>query len=250
MRVLAIETSSKVLGVAVFDEDGGEVEFNYSFELRHASHLIPTIKNLLRFTNLELDDMDAYCISIGPGSFTGLRVGVATVKALSLASNKKIVAVPTLDVLAYNVPYTNDKICVVVDAKKEKFYSCFYEYKKTGLIQPLGGRKGTPYFLISYQEFLKRLIRIKDGMLLVGDGIEKLKTDNSPLAWHYVSRVPPSEEKLKTLKIKLASKEFWYPKAINVARIGLQLLKKGDVVKDADRLVPLYLHPRDIQCKK
>jgi len=225
MRVLAIDTSSKVLGVAVLDEDGREVEFNHSFDLRHASHLVPTIKKLLNFANLKLKDLDAYCISIGPGSFTGLRIGVSTIKALRLVYNKKIIAVPSLDVLAYNVPYTKSKICVVVDAKKEKFYSSFYEYKKTTL------RRLSTCKLMDLGE-LSEKIKAAKPVVVLGDGIDKLKI------------------KKQISKIKTTREELWYPRAINTARVGLEMLKKGKVVKDVDKLTPAYLHPRDVQCKR
>lgn len=235
MRVLAIDTSSKVLGVAVLDEDGREVEFNHSFELRHASHLVPTIKKLLNFANLKLKDLDAYCISIGPGSFTGLRIGVSTVKALNIVYNKKIIAVPSLDVLAYNIPYTKATICVAIDAKKEKFYSCFYKYKGTVL------KRLSTCKLMGLDELLKRVNKLKPAVL-IGDGIEKIE-----------NREPKTQEpkKLETTSgIIFAKRQFWLPRAITTARIGLDMLKKGKVVKDADKLTPLYLHPRDVQCKK
>ncbi len=232
MRVLAIDTSSNVLGVAVLDEDGGSVEFNFNLGLRHASHLAPTVKKVLGFADLGLKDIDAYCVSIGPGSFTGLRIGVSAVKALWLACKKKVAAVPTLDVLACNIPATNNTICIVVDAKKEKFYACFYEYKNNIL------KRLTPYLLIGRDDLLKRLTRIKNDILLVGDGITVLNTQYSIL------------NTKKSKRIHFTSKEFWYPRAVNVARIGIEMLKQDKVVKDVDALVPLYLHPRDVQCKK
>jgi tRNA threonylcarbamoyladenosine biosynthesis protein TsaB len=260
MRVLAIDTSSLVLGVAVLDETGQGVEFNYSLDLRHASHLVPTIEKALSFSGLELKDVDAYCVSVGPGSFTGLRIGVSAIKALWLANKKKVVAVPTLDVLARNIPKTDDTICVVVDAKKDKFYARFYKYEhkrhceaecsedeaisKRDCFVPAGlplvvGPPDllamTPALLVGRDDLLKRLVSIKNDILLTGDGIEKLSTIHYPLS---------------TKKLKFTTKDFWYPRAINAARIGLEMARQGKVVKDVDALVPLYLHPKDVQCRK
>jgi tRNA threonylcarbamoyl adenosine modification protein YeaZ len=256
MRVLAIETSSTVLGIAVLDEDGRRIESNYSFELRHASHLIPTINNLLKFSGLKLDDIDAYCVNIGPGSFTGLRIGVSTVKALYAATGKKVVAVPSLDVLAHNIPYTDRTICVIVDAKKEKLYACFYKYMTSTSPHPTpspqrGEGRGEGALLIGYDDLSERLEKIKNGILLTGDGIGKVA------ACHPDTERSEGEGSIKRSfglrpqdDIKCADKEFWYPRAINAARIGLDMLKGGKVVKDVDALVPVYLHPRDVQCKK
>jgi len=238
MKILAIDTSTRVLSVAVLDEKGPKVEFNYDSGFKHASHLIPTIKKALRRAELELTNLDAYCLSIGPGSFTGLRIGVSTVKALALGVRKKVIAVPSLDVLARNISCAEDTICVVVDAKKEKVYACFYRYTdqrpKTKDRRP---KRVSPYLLIAYEELLKRLDKVKGGILLVGDGIEKLSAISSQLS-------------AKKKKIKFADEKFWYPKAINVARIGLEMLKNGKVVKDVDRLVPVYMHPMDVQVRK
>jgi len=219
MRVLAIDTSSSVLGVAVLDENGQGAEFNFNLGLRHASHLVPTIKKVLGFADLGLKDIDAYCVSIGPGSFTGLRIGVSTIKALWLADKKKVVAVPTLDVLARNIPDTDSVICVVVDAKKEKFYVCFYAYKNTIL------KRLTPYLLIGNEELTAKIKKYKPAIFL-GDGATKAQSTT------------------------MLNSDFWYPRAINTAKIGLEMLKQGKLVKDVDALVPLYLHPRDVQCKK
>lgn len=230
MRILAIDTSSRVLGAAVLEEGVREVEFNYNFELRHSSHLVPTIKKILSFSDLGLEAIDAYAVSIGPGSFTGLRIGVATVKALCLVHKKKVAAVSTFDVLAANVIETDDTIAVVIDAKKEKIYACFYEYKKDGLKRISGE------LLLGYDDLKKRFGKIKNDILLVGDGVEKLSVAGCQL----------SDKR----KIRIASREFWQPRAINAARLGLSMLKSGRFVKDVDGLVPLYMHPHDIQCRK
>ena len=230
MRVLAIDTSSSVLGVALLDEEGREVEFNYRFELRHASHLVPTIRTVLAFAGLALGDLDAFCISIGPGSFTGLRIGVSTIKALALVHDKKVAAVPSLDAIARNIACVpgGGKICVLIDAKKEKFYSCLYEYAGGAL------RRRSPYRLTGWRD-LAKVMSGEKAVIVVGDGTEKITGSPTGLSrGHYT----------------VAGKEYWLPRAMTVARIGMEMIKRGDVVKDIDALVPLYLHPRDVQCNK
>ncbi|MDD5449618.1 MAG: tRNA (adenosine(37)-N6)-threonylcarbamoyltransferase complex dimerization subunit type 1 TsaB [Candidatus Omnitrophica bacterium] len=234
MKILAIDTSTNVLGVAVLDESGKSVEFNDDRGLRHTSHLIPTVKKALKRARLKLRDLDAFCVSRGPGSFTGLRIGIATVKALGLAAKKKVVAVPSLDVLAQNIPYTKDTICVIGDAKKEKLYACFYKYSDH---RPT---RFSPYLLISYEELFKRLRKIKNDILLVGDGIKVIR-----------SMVPSGGFALRGPgSIEFTDEKYWYPRALNTAKIGLEMFKNGQTVKDLDSLVPLYLHPRDVQCRK
>jgi len=225
MKILAIDTSSKVLGVAVLDENGHGMELNYDLGLRHTSHLVPTIKRVLDFSNLRLKDLDALCVSIGPGSFTGLRIGVSTAKAFTISSRKRLVAVPSLDVLAKGYPCENGKICVLVDAKKDKFYSCFYEYKRNRL------KRISRYLLVSAEEISSE-VRKKRPDCIIGDGISKVRGSGAGYKG-----------------IEFVGEKFWYPRAINVAEIGLEMFKAGKVVKDVDRLAPVYMHPRDVQCK-
>jgi tRNA threonylcarbamoyladenosine biosynthesis protein TsaB len=215
-----------MLGVAVLDDNGQGAEFNYNLGLRHASHLVPTIKDVLKFAGLTLKDIDAYCVSIGPGSFTGLRIGVTTVKALALVDKKKVVAVPSLDVLARNAPQTTGRIIgVILDAKKEKAYACFYQYKNNEL------KRLSPYLLKSYKELAGDVRRYKAGLLL-GDAAPQLTACSLKLT------------------AKFANAESCHPRAINVARIGLGMLRAGKTVKDIDALAPFYMHAKDVQVRE
>ena len=101
MKVLAFDTSSKYLSVAVADDDKVLSSFHKDMGLNHCSLLIPTIDKILNKCKIELKEIDLIALSIGPGSFTGLRIGVSTAKALSLATKIPVVGVPTLDVIAH-----------------------------------------------------------------------------------------------------------------------------------------------------
>ncbi|MEI8175701.1 MAG: tRNA (adenosine(37)-N6)-threonylcarbamoyltransferase complex dimerization subunit type 1 TsaB [Candidatus Omnitrophota bacterium] len=231
MRVLAIDTSSKVLGAAILDDEGREVEFRYDFELRHTSHLAPMIEDILEFASLKFADIDAYCVSIGPGSFTGLRIGVATVKALAAVDGKSVIGVPTLDVLAAGIEVFSGAVGVIIDAKKERFYAAFYTAKGDLL------KKRSKDLLIDSGRLLQKIADHEE-IVLLGDGIDKLRTQGL---------IPG---KATGGGVRIARREFWYPRPINVARLGLAMLKKGEVAQDVERLTPVYLHPLNVQCKK
>ena len=127
--MLAMDTSTDYLSLALMRDEKVMARFHRKSHMRHSSLLVPMVDKLLKKAQTKLKDISCLAISIGPGSFTGLRIGVSTVKALAAIDKKKVAAVPSLDVIAHNIAHTADTVCVVVDAKKEKLYSCFYEYK-------------------------------------------------------------------------------------------------------------------------
>ena len=184
--------------------------------------LMPTIDKLLKGNKLSIKDVDAIAISKGPGSFTGLRIGVATCKGISLALGIKVIGVPTLDVIAENfISYEDHILCPVIDAKKNKLYSAFYKVEKGKL------KKLSEDMLIDADLLVKK---IKKPTLMFGDGIKIY------------------EKELKKNKFVELSKKEWFPKAEIVAKIGSGQAKKKRFV-NSDKLVPLYLHSQYCQVR-
>ena len=211
MKLLAIDTSTDYLSLAV--TDGGKViaRFHRKIGRNHSSLLIPMIDTLLKKARLKLKDIAGFAISIGPGSFTGLRIGVATVKGLSLATGKPIVAVPTLDAVARNAGRFKGAICPVLDARKNKLYACIYESDGKTV------KRRSKYLLIPAPDLLEKIKRY-DKIFFLGDGA--------------------------TLLGKKAGKADWYPRAEIVARLGLEDFKKRKFVK-AEDLEPLYIYSKE-----
>lgn len=126
MRVLAVDTSTNVASAAVM-EDGvllGERILNH--KKTHSQKLMPMVCELLEELELTAADIDIFAAAVGPGSFTGLRIGVATVKALAHAAGKNVVSVGTLEALAYNVPYTEHIIVPIMDARRNNVFTASY----------------------------------------------------------------------------------------------------------------------------
>lgn len=134
MNILAIETTTKVLSVAVLNENEILGEIFINSKLNHSKTLLPTIDNLLKSLTLSLKDIDAFAISDGPGSFTGLRIGGSTVKAFAKNGNKKIVKVPTLQALAYNVGNCDKLIIPIMDARRNTVFTGSYKWKENNMI--------------------------------------------------------------------------------------------------------------------
>lgn len=128
MKILCIDTSSKLCSVAVFENTTIINKLELDNGLTHSETLMPLVKNILDKSNLTLKDIDLLVSDIGPGSFTGIRIGVATVKAFSDSLNIPCVGINSLEVLAYNIK--NDSlICSTIDCKNDNCYFALYELK-------------------------------------------------------------------------------------------------------------------------
>jgi tRNA threonylcarbamoyladenosine biosynthesis protein TsaB len=107
MKILSIETSTMLGGVAIMDDKAGLIaETRLNVKTTHSERLMTAVNNTLIQSELKLEDMDVFAVAIGPGSFTGLRIGLSTVKGLAYATGKPMVTVPTLDAFAWNFSYS------------------------------------------------------------------------------------------------------------------------------------------------
>ena len=201
-----------------------------------SSSIIPGINQILKRLDMTLRDIDGFAIGLGPGSFTSLRVGLATVKAFCLATGKPAVGVPSLDVLAGSVQdHPADQICAIVDARRNKVYACVYEKKGKDL------RKISDYMLTSVDDVLDR---VRGRTLFVGDGLALYRD-------LIIAKYEEAAGKKKAGGIEkctplFTEEKFWYPPAGELAKIAYQRFRKNDV-DPADQIVPLYLYPEDCQ---
>ena len=126
MRVLAVDTSSNVATAAVMEDDLLLGEYILNHKKTHSQKIMPMIEQLLGDLELVPGDIDIFAAAVGPGSFTGLRIGVATVKALAHATGGRVVSVGTLEALAYNVPCEGRVIVPVLDARRNNIFTAAY----------------------------------------------------------------------------------------------------------------------------
>ncbi|NQT46775.1 MAG: tRNA (adenosine(37)-N6)-threonylcarbamoyltransferase complex dimerization subunit type 1 TsaB [Candidatus Omnitrophica bacterium] len=227
MRVLGIETSNPILSAALLD--GNEIIAERAEEtgMKHSSHLVPMIDEILKKCDLSLNEIDGIAVSNGPGSFTGLRVGVTTAKALAIAVNKPLVAVSSLIVLAESVSCVDEKICTLIDAKRNRVYIALFVWERNKL---------------------KRLV--KDSLMLIDD-IHKIKELSGKVlfigdgAGLYKDKIQDCAK----VKVLFPEKLLNYPQAGFVAKLGLAALKKGKH-SDPYKLTPTYLYPKTCSIKK
>ena len=134
MRVLALDTASEMGAIALVKEDTLLAEIRLRVEKTHSRNLWRTIHFLLAETGWRLEQVDLWAVSTGPGSFTGVRIGLATVKGLAWVTQKPVIGVSTLEVLAWTATPTPYLICPILDARRQEVYCAFYRSTPTGAV--------------------------------------------------------------------------------------------------------------------
>lgn len=218
MRLLAVETSTLAGGVALLDGDRLVGEYLLDVRITHSERLMAAIDRVLVDAGWTVDDLDALAVAVGPGSFTGLRIGLGTVKGLAFGRSLAIAAVPTLDAMAAGVPFAALAVCPVIDARKDEVYVSRYRWDGAAM------RREWDYLALSPAALAARL---DEPVILVGEAARSIV---SPLA-----RVAPVGRRL--------------PSPACVGQLGLERLARGETANVAD-LAPLYLRPSQAELKR
>lgn len=233
MKILAIETTGLFASVAVIDENQNIWDAQSDRKLSHLENLVPMIEKLLENCELKLGDMTHIAVSEGPGSFTGIRIGMATAKALAQALDLPMISVPTLKSFAWNVPDFDGLICPVFDARREQIYAGAYYWQEESCYQAIPDRA---YY---GQDFLAKIDTFdpdkKRKIMLLGDGIDIISEVVD--AWE----IRTNRKSLKgDSSVILAQDNFKLQKASSVAKLAYILYEEGNVKNFAD-LQPVYL---------
>jgi tRNA threonylcarbamoyladenosine biosynthesis protein TsaB len=162
MKILGLDTSTMMTTCAVIDDNNLLGEYSLNQDMTHSERLIPMIKEILDNLNMKVKDIDLYGVAIGPGSFTGLRIGVATMKSFAHLFDKPIVGISTLEALAYNLAY-NEIVVPMIDARRNRVYTGIYTWED-GIIKELMNPDVLPI-----DELMKKLMDF-DGVVVNGNG--------------------------------------------------------------------------------
>lgn len=214
MLILAIETTAVTASAALVDEKGIISNFNVNNKLTHSQKLLPMIDAVLTQSGYKIGDVELICASAGPGSFTGVRIGIATVKGLAFANNIPCVAVSSLEALAYLNKNRGAVVCPVMDARRDEYYNALFDSNMNRIVVDRAVRA------VALEEELKKL----ESVILNGDGAVKFYN------W--------LEGRLSN--VKLADDVNLLQNASAVGFCGLEKYKKGDTVS-CDELSPIYL---------
>ncbi|MCB2293207.1 tRNA (adenosine(37)-N6)-threonylcarbamoyltransferase complex dimerization subunit type 1 TsaB [Clostridium algoriphilum] len=218
MKILSLDSATQSATCAILDDNKvlGEITFNY--KKQHSQILMPIIDELFRNTEMSIVDIDGFVASKGPGSFTGLRIGMATIKGLSQGTKKPFVTVSTLDSLAYNLAYTDGIICPILDALRDNVYTALYTFENCEL------NRISDYVNISIDELINMLKEKDCNISFVGDGTVKFKEK-------LITHLP---------KVYFAPAHLNLAKASSLGELGLNLLSNG-TFDDIYASVPIYL---------
>ena len=213
MKILALDSSGIVASVAVVEDDTLLAEYTVNYKKTHSQTLLPMLDEIVKMTELEL------AVAAGPGSFTGLRIGSATAKGLGLALKKPLVAVPTVDALAYNLYDAQGLICPIMDARRKQVYTGIYRFEEHQL-KTLKDQWAAPV-----EELLEELNRRGEAVTFLGDGV--------PVFRELIA------EKLK-VPYSFAPAHVNKQRAAAVAALGSIYYKEGRTQTDVEH-VPEYL---------
>jgi len=227
MLILSIDTATPVAGVALVDDRKTYYEALANTGYKHSRNLMEMINVSFQQTGYGLGDVDAIAVTIGPGSFTGLRIGLATAKGLAMAAGKAIIGIPTLDAIAHNISWSPDLICPMLNARKGEVYTSFYQ----------GGTRLTEYQALSPDNLVKTAKQIMEQtgcstVTFLGDGVNE-----------YLSVL---QESLGDAVVSLP--EYWLPRVSAVGSLAAGRWLRGQV-DDVFSLTPIYVRKSEAEVR-
>ncbi len=225
MKVLALETATVTGSIAILDDQTGLIgEVRTDVKIVHAERLMPSIEWLLDTSRIPIEEIDAFAVSIGPGSFTGLRIGLSTAKGFAYAAGKPLVPVSTLDAFARTLPFCAHAICPLLDARKNEVYAALYKWEK-GLL-----KKILPETAINPEQLVKE---INGPVVFMGDGTRKYRQLITDVLKDKAIFAPPSRMS---------------PSASTIAEIAIEKIRQG-IDTDPVSLTPFYIRKSEAEIK-
>lgn len=219
MRVLAIDTSGSSAGVAVLNENKLEGEIYLNYKMQHSITLFPMIEEVLKMLEITVDDIDAIAVSGGPGSFTGLRIGVAAAKGIAQGGKKRFIGVSGLDAMAFQQVGFEGIICPIMDALRDNVYTALYSWQGGELFKVMD------YDAVHIDELIEKLQQRGERVMFCGDALSLQK-----------------QKLIETLgeKALFAPLSTIMPRAASLAELALLRLKRGEV-DDIHTYSPIYI---------
>lgn len=227
MKILALESSSKAASAALLDSGSIIARTFQSTGLTHSRTLLPMTEAMLADCEVPLSDVDVFAVAAGPGSFTGLRIGIAAVKGLAWAEEKPCCAVSTLEAMAWNVAHMNMKIICAMDARRSQIYSAVFA--------SAGGRP----------------VRLApDRAIAAADLAAELDGDESPkVVIGCGAQICADALAARGVPFALAPQQLRLQDAVGVALAAYEMAKAGNTVS-ANALMPVYLRPSQAERMK
>ena len=223
MTILALDTSTPAASLALVDQGNLVVESNPAPGETHSKTLLPRIREMLDDTGLEIRDLEFIAVGLGPGSFTGLRIGLAAVKGLAWAGGVPLVGVPTLDAMVQAITPDHLAACPVIDARKDQLYAAMYRPSTLG-----GWDRKSDYSSFTLTGLGEA---VREKTIFIGQGLNKWGEKLAGLLGDFYQRGP---------------EKYDYPRAKNIARLAREIVDRGEIPAPST-VTPLYVRPPDIR---
>ncbi|MFA7467395.1 MAG: tRNA (adenosine(37)-N6)-threonylcarbamoyltransferase complex dimerization subunit type 1 TsaB [Desulfotomaculaceae bacterium] len=227
MYVLGIEASTPVAAAAVATEGKILAERMINNKRTHSVNLLPMVRDVLADAGIDKNQLDGIAVCTGPGSFTGLRIGMSTAKSLAQVLNLPIAGIPTLESLAYPLSGQAGLICPVLNARKNELYSALYRSSGIKLVPLL------PAFAAGVKELASILENYDEHIIFLGDGLGEYRTELAELLGDQARFAPDCAV---------------FPRGAAVAELGLRLIKSG-AGSDPLALLPHYIRESEAEIK-
>jgi tRNA threonylcarbamoyladenosine biosynthesis protein TsaB len=220
MRILALDTATKTCSVAILDDQALMAEAASVSAQTHAIHLIEMIQTVVGMAGLTLPEIDGFAVGRGPGSFTGLRIGISTIKALSVATGKPVVGVSDLDALAMQAAASADMICPLMDARKGEVYFSRYRCENGNL------QKIIPARVAPLDE---ALAAIQTACVFIGEAARIYQQKISARVGSYASFAGPDQNTIRASTIgRLSVNRFRQENTDNIVLLVPEYIRKSD----------------------
>ena len=165
MKILGLDSSGIVASVAIVEDDVLIAEYTVNYKKTHSQTLLPMLDEIAKMTELDLNSIDAIVVAAGPGSFTGLGIGSATAKGLGLALKKPLIAIPTVEGLAYNLYDISGLICPIMDARRKQVYTGIYRFTDHQL------KVVEDQMAVPMETVIEKLNQYGEAVTFLGDGV-------------------------------------------------------------------------------
>jgi tRNA threonylcarbamoyladenosine biosynthesis protein TsaB len=224
MKILALDTATKSCSVALTDNGTVSAELTTLKDQTHSKHLMELIHSVFEIAGTGIRDVDGFAVTIGPGSFTGLRIGISTIKGLAHAMGKPVVGVSSLKALAWQCADENHCIYPFLDARKGEVYWASYLFEGARLVQKTAARATAPEAALE---------DIKNPCVFIGNGAQLYRKQIKSKLGHFAHFVPKDKDILKASSIALLSLERFNAREVD----------------EAGSLIPHYIRKSDAELK-
>ncbi len=222
MKILALDTATSSCSVAVTDDGSLCAELTLRKNQTHSKHLMEMIDSVLAIAGFGVGDLDGLAVTIGPGSFTGLRIGIGTIKGLAFAVDKPVVGISSLETLAWQCADRSNLICPLLDARKAEVYYATYRFDKDDLVQQTPARAVKPEVVVR---------EITDSCVFIGSGAQLYRQKIKKIMGGMAHFGPPGQDIIR---------------ASSIAFLSMKRFKAHDTDGVAD-LIPHYIRKSDAE---